>query len=140
METGCIITQKERAELEIFAANIRKTALQQIASAKKGHVGGTMSVSDTIAVLYGREMRYDPKHPRDEERDRLVMSKGHCGCSLYAALLLKGFFPEEWKSTLNKLGTRLPRKERTTPIAAFNSSNVPFASIRMSSLSTRSPP
>ena len=108
MESGCFMTQKERAELEIFAANIRKTALQQIASAKKGHVGGTMSVSDTIAVLYGREMRYDPKHPRDEERDRLVMSKGHCGCSLYAALLLKGFFPEDWKTTLNKLGTRLP--------------------------------
>lgn len=103
-----MISKRERAELEIFAAKIRMTALQQIASAKKGHVGGSMSVSDVIAVLYGKEMNYDADNPRDEGRDRLVMSKGHCGCSLYAALQLKGFFSARWKTTLNQLGTSLP--------------------------------
>lgn len=108
MENRNMMTKNERLKLEIFAANIRKTALRQIASAGKGHVGGSMSISDTMAVLYGKEMRYCAENPHDEGRDRLVMSKGHSGCSLYAALQLKGFFPSEWNKTLNKLGTRLP--------------------------------
>ncbi len=94
--------------LKIFAAQIRMNALTQIASAGKGHVGGSMSASDLMAVLYGYAMRYKPDEPRWEGRDRLIMSKGHSGCCLYAALQLKGFFPASWIRTLNRLGTSLP--------------------------------
>lgn len=95
-------------DLKIFAARIRISILEQIASAGKGHVGGSMSVADVVAVLYGHVMRVDPGNPRWEQRDRFVMSKGHCGCALYAALMLRGFFPMDWAPTLNRLGTRLP--------------------------------
>lgn len=99
---------EEIKELEVFAAKIRITALQMIASAGKGHVGGTMSIADVMAVLYGKEMNYQSANPRWEGRDRIVMSKGHCGVALYAALMQKGFFPEEWRDTLNHIGTSLP--------------------------------
>jgi transketolase len=73
-----------------------------------GHVGGALSVADILAVLYGKFMNVDPKNPQKEGRDRLVLSKGHAGPALYATLSLLGYFPREWLSTLNKLGTRLP--------------------------------
>lgn len=103
-----MISLEEKIRLKVFAAEIRIEALKMIASAGKGHVGGTMSIADAIAVLYGKEMRVDPNNPAWEQRDRLVMSKGHCGCAVYAALLLKKFFPEQWGETLNALGTCLP--------------------------------
>lgn len=95
-------------ELKIFAARIRIEILKQISAAGKGHVGGSMSAADVIAVLYGHAMRIDPENPTWEERDRFVMSKGHSGCALYAALMLRGYFPVEWAPSLNQLGTRLP--------------------------------
>jgi len=60
-----------------------------------GHVGGSMSVIEVLAVLYGSVMKIDPKNPDWEDRDRLVMSKGHAGPALYATLALKGYFPLE---------------------------------------------
>lgn len=98
----------KRVELEIFAAELRKTALHMIACAGSGHVGGSMSAADLIAVLYGAQMRYRPQEPDWSMRDRLVMSKGHSGCIVYAALEKKGFFPVEWETTMNQLGTNLP--------------------------------
>lgn len=103
-----MLSKDKKIELEIYAAQIRIEALHMIHSAKKGHVGGTMSVADVVAVLYGKEMNVKSQDPRWEFRDRLVMSKGHCGCAIYAALALKDFFPGEWRETLNALGTRLP--------------------------------
>jgi transketolase len=73
-----------------------------------GHIGGALSVVDTLAVLYGRVMKVDPKQPDWPERDKLVMSKGHAGPALYATLALKGYFPMDWLKTLNQPGTRLP--------------------------------
>ena len=67
-----------------------------------------MSVIEALAVLYGKEMRIDPKNPQWPERDRLVMSKGHAGPALYATLALKGYFPLEVLKTLNQGGTILP--------------------------------
>ncbi|NLW02547.1 MAG: transketolase [Clostridiaceae bacterium] len=73
-----------------------------------GHVGGSLSIADALAVLYGKHMKYDPKNPKWEGRDYLVLSKGHCGPALYSTLAIKGFFPREELLTINKLGTRLP--------------------------------
>lgn len=95
-------------ELNIFAAQIRKAALRAIRKIGAGHVGGSMSMADLLAVLYGDVMKVDPKNPKWEDRDWLVVSKGHCGPAVYGALALKGYFPVEELDTVNQGGTRLP--------------------------------
>ena len=95
-------------QLQIFAAQIRMTALRGLSKLGAGHIGGSMSMADLMAVLYGGVMKVDPKNPKWPERDWLVVSKGHCGPALYAALALRGFFPEEEITTINQPGTRLP--------------------------------
>ena len=100
--------KKTAKELNIFAAQIRKAALRSMNSFHGGHVGGSMSVSELMAVLYGEAMKVDPKNPQWEERDWLVVSKGHCGPAVYGTLALMGYFPEDELETLNKEGTRLP--------------------------------
>lgn len=95
-------------ELQKFAIEIRKATLETIASLGVGHIGGALSIVDVLAVLYGDEMRYDPANPAWPERDKLVVSKGHAGPSVYATLALKGFFPRQELKTLNRPGTRLP--------------------------------
>ena len=67
-----------------------------------------MSAADVLGVLYGGVMNVDPKNPQWEDRDYFVMSKGHAGPALYAALALKGYFPVEQLLTINTNGTRLP--------------------------------
>lgn len=94
--------------LERLSADIRIATIRGIASAGFGHIGGSVSIADVLAVLYGSVMRYDPQNPDWDGRDYLVMSKGHCGPGLYAALALRGFFPESWLDTINAPGTRLP--------------------------------
>ena len=95
-------------ELQVFAARIRMAALEAIHSLGSGHVGGALSIADVLAVLYGREMKIDPKDPTMPDRDKLVCSKGHAGPAVYGTLALKGYFPYEELKTLNKPGTRLP--------------------------------
>ena len=99
---------QETKKIEAFALRIRMAALEAIHSIGSGHVGGVMSISDTLAVLYGREMRFNPADPKWADRDYLVVSKGHAGPAVYATLALKGFFPEEELMTLNQPGTNLP--------------------------------
>ena len=93
---------------EKFSKEIRRNTLRCLHSQGSGHVGGSLSIVDVLAVLYGKHMDVDPGNPHKEDRDKLVLSKGHAGPALYATLALKGFFPVEWLDTLNKLGTRLP--------------------------------
>ena len=93
---------------EKFSKEIRRNTLRCLHSQGSGHVGGSLSIVDVLAVLYGKHMDVDPKNPKKEDRDKLVLSKGHAGPALYATLALKGFFPMDWLDTLNKLGTRLP--------------------------------
>ena len=95
-------------ELRQFATRIRMEALKSIAAVGIGHIGGTLSICDLLAVLYGAVMRVDPAAPGWEGRDYLVLSKGHSGPALYAALALKGFFPPDLLKTLNQPGTSLP--------------------------------
>jgi len=108
-----------------FAKLIRYHSMECIASCGSGHVGGVLSIADLLAVLYGKIMNIDSSNPLWEERDRLVMSKGHCGPALYAALALKGFFPIEELRTLNQNGTRLPSHCNTlTPGVDFSTGSL----------------
>ncbi len=98
----------KKKELQALAVRIRMAAVEAIHSLGSGHLGGALSIADVLAVLYGGEMRIDPKDPRWPERDKLVCSKGHAGPAVYGVLALKGFFPYEELHTLNRPGTRLP--------------------------------
>ncbi|MBQ8881424.1 MAG: transketolase [Oscillospiraceae bacterium] len=95
-------------KLKRFSADIRIWTIREIAEAGFGHIGGSASIADVLAVLYGGMMKIDPQNPKWEDRDWFVLSKGHCAPALYAALALKGFFPMDWLKTLNKGGTSLP--------------------------------
>ena len=90
-----------------MAAKIRKTALQTIQAAGSGHIGGSFSIADILSVLYFEKMNVDPMRPDDPDRDRLVLSKGHCSPAMYATLALKGFFLKEHLSTFRKLDSDL---------------------------------
>lgn len=91
-----------------FAKEIRIKVLEALKNLGFGHIGGAMSATDVLAVLYGRVMNIDPKNPNWEERDYFVMSKGHAGPALYTTLALTGYFPEEELMTINQNETRLP--------------------------------
>jgi len=108
IEVANVLTKQEQNRLEILAEQIRLEALKAIVHCGRGHVGGAMSMADALAVLYGDIMRYDPERPRMENRDRFVLSKGHAGPGLYAALALAGFYPMDALKTLNQPHTSLP--------------------------------
>lgn len=100
--------QKTKEDLLDKAFQIRSATIREIASFGSGHIGGAMSICDLLALLYFNKMNVDPKNPKKDDRDRLVVSKGHAGPAVYATLALKGFFPMEMLSTLNQGGTNLP--------------------------------
>ncbi|MCI1208476.1 MAG: transketolase [Treponema sp.] len=95
-------------ETEAFAKEIRKKTIYTIGHLGVGHIGGSLSIVEVLSVLYNLEMNYDEKNPTWEDRDMLVLSKGHSGPALYSTLALKGFFPITWLDTLNQGGTKLP--------------------------------
>jgi transketolase len=107
----------ELVRLEAFAKEIRILTIDAIGTLGVGHMGGSMSVVEVLALLYGKILRVEPSAPAWPGRDRFVMSKGHAGPALYSALAIRGFFPREWLHTLNKGGTRLPSHcdRRRTP-------------------------
>jgi len=90
------------------AAEIRKLTITAMAAAGYGHIGGSMSICDALAVLYTDILNIDPSDPNKRDRDWFVLSKGHCGPALYAALAYRGFFDRELLKTLNANGTSLP--------------------------------
>ncbi len=87
---------------------IRKDILIAIGTLGVGHIGGSLSIVEVLAVLYYKHMNIDPKNPKMEGRDRLIVSKGHSGPAVYAVLADKGYFPKDWLLTLNQSGTDLP--------------------------------
>ncbi|WP_434639536.1 transketolase [Klebsiella sp. I138] len=95
-------------EVTQLARDIRVATLKSLTNLGFGHYGGSMSVVETLAVLYGAVMKIDPADPDWPERDNFVLSKGHAGPALYSTLAIKGYFPQEELSTLNHNGTRLP--------------------------------
>ena len=95
-------------ELQKFALEIRQATVECIKSRGFGHIGGSLSICDALAVLYGEIMNVDPEDPKKADRDKLVCSKGHAGPAVYATLALKGYFPKEELLTLNQPGTNFP--------------------------------
>lgn len=98
---------EKKQELELIAAKIRKHALEAIKSANSGHIGGSFSIAEILSVLYFDQMHIDPKSPKDEDRDRFVLSKGHCTPAAYSALAMKGFFPIEDLAGFRKIDSYL---------------------------------
>ncbi|MDO4475657.1 MAG: transketolase [Lachnospiraceae bacterium] len=98
---------EKKRELELWATKIRKTALETIKTAGSGHIGGSFSIADILSVLYFDKMNIDPAQPKKADRDRLVLSKGHCSATMYATLALKGFFPVEHLATFRTLESDL---------------------------------
>lgn len=85
----------DKIKLARIATEIRKGALTAVYSASSGHPGGSLGIADILAYLYFEEMNVDPKNPKDPDRDRFVLSKGHTSPALYATLAERGFFPKE---------------------------------------------
>ena len=101
-------TENQTLELRAVAEGIRLVTLQSFKYLGFGHIGGSMSIIETLAVLYGSEMRIDPDNPDWEDRDKLVLSKGHAGPALYATLCLRGFYDKDKLLELNQGGGSLP--------------------------------
>ena len=94
-------------ELEKIANNVRIGIIEAVHAAKSGHPGGSLSIADILTVLYFNQMNIDPKDPKNENRDRFVLSKGHASPVLYATLAERGFFDkEELKSLENEISDR----------------------------------
>ncbi len=98
---------KRKTELSVIANKIRKNALTAVYSAKSGHPGGSLSIADVLALLYFEIMNIDPKNPKNPDRDRFVLSKGHAAPALYSALALRGYFPIEDIPTFRHTGSYL---------------------------------
>ena len=101
------MTSSEKKQLMIQACKVRMGIIRSTHAAKCGHPGGSLSAADLFTYLYFKELNIDPKNPKWEERDRFVLSKGHTAPGLYAALALRGFFPEEDLLTLRKTDSYL---------------------------------
>jgi len=103
-----MLTDAQALELEKIAVRIRILTIKEIANLGAGHIGGAMSIVDLLTILYHKWLHIDPKNPKMEDRDKLIVSKGHSGPAVYATLADKGFFPLDWLDTLNQGGTNLP--------------------------------
>ena len=102
------MNKETKKMLSLNATKIRMGIIEGTHSAKAGHPGGSLSSADLFAYLYFAEMKnIDPKNPKAENRDRFVLSKGHCAPGLYSALALKGYFPFEDLKTLRHIGSYL---------------------------------
>lgn len=97
----------EQFDLKEIAKKIRINIIESLVEAKSGHSGGSLSLADIMAVLYFKKMNINPASPKDVNRDRLVLSKGHAAPVLYAALAERGYFPKENLKFLRKFGAML---------------------------------
>jgi transketolase len=98
----------ELKELKEKANEIRKMTIDEIGFLGVGHIGGALSIVEVLTILYYKYMDVSPKYPKKKDRDKLVLSKGHAGPTLYSILADKGFFPKEMLHSLNQGGTSLP--------------------------------
>ena len=94
-------------ELQEIAKKIRRGIIESVYRGQSGHPGGSLSIADIMTVLYFYEINIDPENPKDENKDRLVLSKGHCAPALYSALANRGFFEVEELKSLRNIESRL---------------------------------
>lgn len=120
------MTPERIRELKLIANKGRMYIVKETHAAKSGHPGGSMGAMDLMTYLYNEEMRVDPQNPKDENRDRFVLSKGHCAPGLYAVLAMRGFFPEEDLMTIRKIGSYLQGHPNmnTTPGVDFSTGSL----------------
>ena len=97
----------ELKQLKVTAAKVRLGIIEGVFAAKSGHPGGSLSAAEIFTYLYFKEMRSDPNKPDDANRDRFVLSKGHCAPGLYSALAQRGYFSVEELKTLRHIGSFL---------------------------------
>ncbi len=101
------MTASEKKQLQIAACKVRMGIIEGTHAAKAGHPGGSLSAADMFTYLYFKELNIDPADPKNPNRDRFVLSKGHTAPGLYATLALRGFFPWEDLKTLRQIGSHL---------------------------------
>ena len=101
------MNSSEKKSLQISACKVRMNAVTGVYYAKSGHPGGSLSAADLLTYLYFKEMKIDPANPSDPDRDRFVLSKGHCCPGLYGVLAERGYFPAEEMKTLRHIGSML---------------------------------
>jgi len=101
------VEAQELKALHITAAKVRLGILEGVYHAKSGHPGGSLSSAELFTYLYFKEMRIDPQTPKDENRDRFVLSKGHCAPGLYSVLAQRGYFAESELQKLRHIGAML---------------------------------
>ncbi|MDU5412352.1 MAG: transketolase, partial [Clostridium perfringens] len=94
-------------ELKSMSKVIRKDIVTMLTESASGHPGGSLSIADIVTILYFDEMNIDPKNPKDPNRDRFVLSKGHAAPVLYSALARRGYFDPAELTTLRKFGSNL---------------------------------
>ncbi len=99
--------KEELKELQVIATKIRMGIVEGVYNAKSGHPGGSLSMADIMAYLYFKKMNINPENPKDETRDRFVLSKGHAAPVLYSTLANRGFFDVDSLKTLRKVGSFL---------------------------------
>src|SRR5215468_5611457 len=96
---------KDPAELAAIAKRMRRTVIEMITEAKSGHPGGSLSATDILVTLYYDVMQHDPANPHWKDRDRIILSKGHCAPILYALMADWGYAPADQLMTLRKMGS-----------------------------------
>ncbi|MFH1586485.1 MAG: transketolase [Candidatus Diapherotrites archaeon] len=117
---------KTSKELEEKAKEIRREIIKMLSASGSGHPGGSLSATDIMVALFYHEMNYNPTEPLWPDRDRFVLSKGHCCPALYAILADLGYFPKEKLKTLRKLGSPLQGHPSYTHLNAVESSTGPL--------------
>lgn len=112
-----LVEEFQKEKMDRLASELRYVITDMICRSGSGHIGGALSLVEILMTLYERSMNVDPKNPKWDDRDRLVLSKGHAAPVLYATLAYCGFFPKSWLATLNADGTKLPSHAdaRTVP-------------------------
>lgn len=120
------LADNERTRLEDAAYTIRRLSIEMITWGQWGHIGGSFSMAELLAVLYFRTMRIDPARPTWEGRDRLILSKAHGSPGLYAALAARGYFPEEAVYSYTELGGMLEGHTDMTRTPGLESSGGPL--------------
>ena len=98
-----MLTLEQKQLIQEKAKAIRVNIVKAVTAAKSGHPGGSLSIADVMSLLYFQEMNVNPNEPKDPNRDRFVLSKGHAAPALYATLAEKGFFPTEELLNLRKI-------------------------------------
>ena len=96
-----------KKQLEATACKVRMGVIEGVFNAKSGHPGGSLSICDLLNYLYFAKLNVDPKNPKMPERDRFVLSKGHCAPALYSVLAERGFFDKSELKSLRHIGAML---------------------------------